>query len=534
MLEVLAHAGADVVFGLPGTHNLAFWAGAAEDRHCRLVNVRHEQTAVYAADGWARATGRLGAALVTTGPGAANTLGAFGEAAMSGSALVLIASEVPKRLSDAGMRRTLHQSPDQAGMFRCLAKGVFTPRSPAAAAEDIVAAARLAQAPPAGPVYVDVPADILKSAAPSLDMGIGGAPTPVAPDEQGLAEAARLIERAGSVAIWAGGGVLAAGAGQDVAALARRWHAPVITTFGARGAIGYHPFDVVLPPHEPEVEGLLASAEVLVALGTNFDGMMTKNANLRLPPVIVNVNVDLERADCGYDEALVVLADAGAAARYFLDATPERAAGPGDAVAELRQKVWQRLRSDARTAQAAEFVGSVERALAGGVVVVNDMTIAGYWLGNYYGAPRARLVQYPVGWGTLGYALPASIGAAEAGTGPVLAVCGDGGLMFAVGELGTIAQERLPVTVLIVDDGGYGMLRYGHGAARTAGTDLFMPDFLKLADAFGIPAVAVNDLGLPLERALARSVAAAAPQIVVCRASLTPPKTTSPRWEEPL
>ena len=166
--------------------------------------------------------------------------------------------------------------------------------------------------------------------------------------------------------------------------------------------------------------------------------------------------------------------------------------------------------------------------------MVNDMTIPGYWLGSYYCPDRSRAVQYPVGWGTLGYALPASVGAAFAGDLPVLAVCGDGGLMFALGELATIAEEHLAITVLIVDDGGYGMLRFGHqqGGEAVPGADLLTPDFVKLAEAFGIGATRVRHVGPALESALDAAVSSRQPSVIACEASLYPPKTTSPRWGE--
>ncbi len=149
LLDALGEAGAHTVFGLPGTHNLAFWRPMEGAPPVRLVNVRHEQTAVYAADGWARASGSLGAAVVTTGPGAANTLAAFGEAAMCGSPIVLVASEVPRYLTDAHMQRTLHQSSNQASMFGSLAKATFSPRSPGDVARDTSAAITLALTSPA-------------------------------------------------------------------------------------------------------------------------------------------------------------------------------------------------------------------------------------------------------------------------------------------------------------------------------------------------------------------------------------------------
>jgi acetolactate synthase-1/2/3 large subunit len=158
IIDAVAVHGATTVFGLPGVHNLAFWKVA---EGAPLV-VRHEQAAVYAADGWARATGRLGAAVVTTGPGAANALAAFGEAAAARSPVLLVASEIPQSLRREGrLRGVLHESRDQAGLFRPLAKAVFTPRSAAEVAATLDAAVAAAMRHPRGPVYMDVPADVL-------------------------------------------------------------------------------------------------------------------------------------------------------------------------------------------------------------------------------------------------------------------------------------------------------------------------------------------------------------------------------------
>ena len=193
-----------------------------------------------------------------------------------------------------------------------------------------------------------------------------------------------------------------------------------------------------------------------------------------------------------------------------------------------------RLSSDPRTREACSFVGSVERAATGVAVVVNDMTIPSYWLENYYQPQSERSIQYPMGWGTLGYALPASVGAAFSGERPVLAVCGDGGFMFALGELATIVEHGLAITVLVVNDGGYGMLRYGQRQTdqRQPGVDLVTPDFTQVGAAFGISADHLDDVGAPLEKALVRALAEKGPHLVVCDTSLFPPKTTSPRWDE--
>lgn len=541
LLEAMAAVGTDTVFGLPGVHNLAFWREPPGADLPRLVNVRHEQTAVYAADGFARASGRPGFALVTTGPGAANAVAAFGEAAMSKSPVVLVASEVPRRVIESGVRGALHQSADQAGMFRSLAKATFTPRTRVDALSMFTAAVATAVTAPQGPVYLDVPADVLGEAVAGDRTGPVNAIPPGAPGAPGgpgdtapLMAAARLVDGAESIAIWAGGGVVQAGAGPALARLADHLRAPVFTTFASRGVLPPgHPGAVSVPPHEPEVEALLAAADVLVVIGSDLDGMTTKNLSLALPAAVVNVNVDPQRLTVHGRDVHRVLGDAAWAIDGLLGHTGARSAGLADRVRATCDAARDRLRSDARTSEAWTFLDTVQQ-VAGEATVVNDMTIPGYWLAGYFVSGRPRSLQYPMGWGTLGYALPASVGAAAASARPVLAVCGDGGVMFALGELATLVERNLAVTVLVVDDGGYGMLRFDQrGDPTPRGTDLPGPDFVRLAESFGLEATEVEDVGRPLADALADALSSGHPRLVHCRASLFPPKTTSPRWAEP-
>ena len=161
------------------------------------------------------------------------------------------------------------------------------------------------------------------------------------------------------------------------------------------------------------------------------------------------------------------------------------------------------------------------------------MCIPGYWIAGFHGFHAPRRLQYPMGWGTLGFAFPAALGASLAGTGPTVSISGDGGFLFACGELATMAQEQLPFTAVIVDDGGYGMLRYDQVLAgdETYGVDLATPDFEALAASFGIRAETVEGLDDAFGEALARHVADPGPSVLVARAeALVPPPTTSPNW----
>jgi acetolactate synthase-1/2/3 large subunit len=165
-------------------------------------------------------------------------------------------------------------------------------------------------------------------------------------------------------------------------------------------------------------------------------------------------------------------------------------------------------------------------------VLVCDMCIPGYWLGGFHPVPAPRRLSYPLGWGTLGCAFPQALGAALAGGGPVVSVSGDGGFLYACAELATAAQEAIPLTAVVVDDGGYGMLRFDQdrrGLARE-GVDLHTPDFEALARSFGVRAETVDGLGEPFAAALQRHVRLEEPTVLVARAALGPPPNVSPRW----
>ncbi|HEX5493356.1 MAG TPA: thiamine pyrophosphate-binding protein [Mycobacteriales bacterium] len=538
ILEGLAAAGVHTAFGLPGVHNLAFWREVAPGLP-RIVPVRHEQTTVYAADGLARATGGLGAALTTTGPGAANAVGAFGEAAASGTPLVLVASEISTALARPGvLRGVLHECRDQAGLFEPLAKAVFRPRTGEQAAEALAEAVRVALTCPRGPVYLDVPTDVLAAPAPPVALT---EPSVARPRPADLDRLAAEVAAAGRVVLWAGGGVLQAGATDALDALARRLDAPVVTSYGGRGALPCgHPLLVGLPPHEPEVADLVADADLLLGVGTQFDGMTTRNWSMPRPPRLAAVNVDPGDLTKNYRPDVAVPGDArlaleGLAAR--LAGLPERApTGATGRVSAACSAVWARLAADPRTAEAVGLVRALGSVVPAEAVVITDMAVAGYWWGGYGAVARPRALQYPIGWGTLGYALPAAVGAGT--RGPVLAISGDGGLMYGLAELATLSQERLPVTVLVVDDGGYGMLRFDQDRAGDPhrGVDLTGPDWSALGSAFGIGTRMVDDLvgdsADGLAAAVAEALASGQPRLLVARASLLPPRSTSPRWHE--
>ena len=522
----------EVCFGLPGVHNLAAWKALA-DSNIRLIGVRHEQTAVYAADGYARASGRVGVAITTTGPGAANTLGALGEAWASGSPVVVIATDIPSTIRRPGVYRgALHEASDQEAMFKPVTKATFKVGDPGMLGSEIERAIAAATAAPSRPVYVEVPTDVLSAAGEpqSPDSRTSSLPFP---DDSQLDRAADILAAAERPIVWAGGGALRSGAEEQVSALAERLAAPAFTTYLARGLLGAsHPCAVGLPPHVAAAGQLWDEADAVLAIGTDFDGMMTQNWAMPQPRHLIAINVDPADAVKSYEPELVLAGDAAAVSAALLERVPAR-----DGLGALGERL-ERIRAEALAELEREhpeemkFLSVFADAVPDDAVVVADMCIAGYWLGALHPVSAPRKLAYPMGWGTLGYGFPLSIGSALAGTGPVVSVSGDGGFLYACGELATVAQERIPMTIVIVDDGGYGMLRFDqrHRGEPTFGVDLATPDFEAMARSFGIEAESVEGLGDDFGRALSRQVAADAPTVLVARASLEPPPTTSPRW----
>ena len=399
--------------------------------------------------------------------------------------------------------------------------------------EEVLRAGALALAAPSGPVYLGVPTDLLSARGPA---GRCGSPAVVAPaplPDGDLDAAVGLLEQARCPLVWAGGGALRARAGREVGELATRLAAPVLTTYMARGLLApAHPCAVAGPPHLPEVGALWDEADAVIAIGSDLDGMMTQNWAMPAPPRMLAINVDAADAAKSYRPDVTLAGDA----RVLTGALAARVAHR-EGLAQLESRLATLARAIRRAVarddeQAASLLEIMRTVLPDDAVVVADMCIPGYWLAGFHAVPGPRKLAYPVGWGTLGFAFPASLGAAVAGVGRAVCVSGDGGFLFACGELATAVQERRAVTLVIADDGGYGMLRFDQARAGEPafGVDLRNPDFVALAHSFGVPAARVAGFGDEFAAALSRSLAVAGPVVIVVDAALRPPPTTSPRW----
>jgi acetolactate synthase I/II/III large subunit len=499
LVQVLREAGVEVVFGIISVHNLPLVE--AVSRHLRFVPVRHEASAVNAADGYARATGRLGCALTSTGTGAGNAAGSLIESLSSGTSVLHITGQVELEYLGSG-RGFIHETKDQHGMLQAVSKEACTIRSVDEAAPVLRGAVRTALAVPGGPVSVEWPIDLQYARHPTdgdhhtgtvpvvaeaPTAATGPASTP--PGPSGISEVLELVRRAERPVIWAGGGV--ARSGPALTALLDAWGAGLLTSNSGRGAVPEdHPLVVGNYAATPGGQQLLDEADLLLTLGTHFRSNETRDYALRVPVAHVQVDVDPAAVGRVYPIKAGVVADVATVLPALLDAVQE-----GGAVDAAWREHVVRVRQDVRATQRANLgqhavlVDALRDALPRDAVVARDVTIASSSWGNrlleMYD-PRANV--FPRGGG-IGQGLGMGLGAAMAGPHrPTAVMAGDGGLAVHFGELLTLAQERPWLVLLVFNDGGYGVLRNlqdAQGKDRLA-VDLATPDFAGLSASLGL------------------------------------------------
>src|SRR6266446_4291966 len=318
VVESLEALEADVAFGLPGIHALAMWE-ALRTSTIRTLGFRTELNAGFAACGWAAVTGRAAPLLLSTGPGALNSLAALMEAASSHVPVVAIASQIPSMLIGGG-RGYLHELPDQLASFAPVVKWAARAGSAEQIPTTIAEAWRRAVTPPAGPTYVEIPVDILSGAASIPDVTVleGNPPPSPPPVKSQIAEAAGLLSNAAEPVIWAGGGVLRSAAWEELAQLAVRLDCPVATTYMGKGAFpADHPLAAGSACDDAAFQELLGSADVVLAVGTELGAETTGQYLLGLSGRLLQIDADPRRIGATYP-ALGLVGDAKATLRALI------------------------------------------------------------------------------------------------------------------------------------------------------------------------------------------------------------------------
>ncbi|MET9814028.1 thiamine pyrophosphate-binding protein [Streptomyces sp. NPDC006129] len=521
VVESLAALGATTVFGLPGQHALGMF-DALRRSDLRYIGLRVENNAGFAADAYGRITGEAAPLLLSTGPGALTSLPALQEAAAASAPVLAISSQVPTAGLGGGRHGYLHELPDQAASFRGVVKSVHTVRTQSQIPSAIEAAWKSALTAPHGPVWVEIPQDVLlaETAIPVVTGG-DAFPEELPPRPELTAVAADLLSNAARPAIIAGGGVVRADASGKLKQLAERLRAPVVTTPGGKGAFPWtHPLSLQSWLEDRHTTDFLEDADVLLVVGSGLGELSSNYHTFKPRGRIVQIEADLGKLESNHP-ALGIHADARLALQALLETvTPREDATAPDRVRDLLAKVADRIAAQDLTLE-QDVLASVRRALPADSPSFWDMTILAYWAWSAFDAKGPNHLHSAQGAGGLGYAFPAALGAAVADpTRPVLAVSGDGGALYSIAELATARQYGLNVTWLIVDDGGYGILReymtdaFGEATA----TELTRPDFVALAESFGVPGVRTTPENL--ERDLAKALASPGPSVVLLPAVL--------------
>jgi acetolactate synthase-1/2/3 large subunit len=504
--ETLEALGAEVAFGVPGIHALPIWDGLRTSS-IRTIGFRTELNAGFAADGYARATGHPAVLLLSTGPGALVSLASLMEAASAHVPVVAIASQIPRELIGQG-RGYLHELDDQLASFAPVVKWTARAASAEEVPELLSSAWATALRPPSGPVFLEIPVDLLTEETDvSFVKGLGSIrQEPPTPSADAIAEAARHLNRAERPVLWAGGGVLRAQGWEELAKLARALDAPVATTYMGKGAFpADDPLSLGSACDEGAFKEVLEDADVVLAVGTELGAETTTQYQLAFSGKLVQIDAARERVGSTYP-AIGLVGDAKWTLSALFPHVEPKARDGASRAARARERIESGLGVQDRELERG-LLETIRKTVPADTVTAWDMTILAYWAAAHFPVTEPRRFLYPLGSGTLGYAWPAALGASAAGSS-TLAVVGDGGFLYGIQELATARQHHLDTVVLVVDDGGYGILReYQRDSfGETTAVDLAEPDFVALSGAFGVPAerTTPDELGEALGRAFAQ------------------------------
>jgi len=500
IFECLLREGVDLIFGYPGGAILPTYDTMTRYPQIRHVLTRHEQGSVHMADGLARATGRVGVAFATSGPGATNTITGLATAMMDSSPLVLITGQVPTSVigSDA------FQETDVTGVSLPVTKHNYLVYHVEELAYTIREAFHIARTGRPGPVLIDIPKDVQNARTefeyPEGEIVLPGYRPPKAADERDLAAALRLIEQAERPLILAGHGVVMSGAGRELLEFAERTQTPfALTLLGKGGVPESHPLSLGMMGMHGTGQANLAiqNADLLLAFGMRFDDRVTGNLKTYAPHAKkIHVDIDSSEIHKNVRVDVPIVADLKTVLTQLLPMV-----GPQEHRAWLGQiRDWMEdaderdivHRDVGERLFAAHVIHDMWRATRGDAVVVTDVGQHQMWEAQYYPHERPHTLITSGGLGTMGFGLPAAIGAALGlGSTNVWAVVGDGGFQMTMAELATAMQERAPINIAIINNGFLGMVRQWQEffyEERYHATPMLSPDFVKLADAYGIPA----------------------------------------------
>lgn len=495
LVQLLELYGIDTVFGIPGNHTVQLYRGLASSS-LRHISPRHEQGAAFMADGYARASGKPAACFLISGPGLGNAVTPMMQA-LADSVPMLVVTSVAARSQLAMGEGRLHELPDQRALASQCSRFSHTLMDPGDLPKVLARAFAVFDSQRPGPVHIELPLDVITMDCPSLTPWPRTLP-PVA-QHDGLVQLAKRLTAAARPCVIVGGG--AAGAADAVRAVAEACDAPVLSTVNGKGTLPPdHPLHVGGSPSLGSVREFLAETDAVLAVGTEFaetDYDMLFLGDLAQPAWLVRIDIDAAQLCRNMPADLALCGDARLSLEALADLLPQaKTDGPREG-AERVARVRTATRAETHVRPEFSTLFATLRDTLTGLCLVGDSTLPTYHAVWQYEAPGPRRYFHSAtGAGTLGYALPAAIGARRA-LPPALAVValvGDGGLQFTLPELASAVQEHLPVIVLVWNNNGYAEIRNGMAASNIEpiGVDVTAPDFVTAAQALGCSARRVH------------------------------------------
>jgi thiamine pyrophosphate-dependent acetolactate synthase large subunit-like protein len=525
VVNTLESLGVFVIFGIPGIHNLDIYTALTESEN-RHVTARHEQGAGFMADGYARSTGKTGVALVISGPGLTNILTPMAQALHDSIPMLVISSQIPTPF--IGRRcGFLHELPDSASLAQGVSKKSFCARTPEEVPAVIRSAWDLASDGRPGPVHVEIPMDVLGQTSGGK-VSFQDSPPPY-PDflipEGAMTRTADLLDNSSNPVIFVGGG--SCGASEALSKLAEISGAMVIETCAGKGTVDErNPLCLGARSHFPCVREALSEADLILAFGTELSP--TDLWEKPLPKNVTLVQVDLDPANFSRNGMadIGITADANEIASALLQMVspnPSRSAGTKEQVSRLIEKSSEELATVTGMGDELDsmnaLVSAIRKAIPEEGILFADMTGPAYVAISEYPAYSPRTFLHPVGFGTLGLALPGAIGAAIARPSrPVCVMAGDGGFQFTLPELAVAVQERLPIPVVIWNDHGFGEIRRNENARHPGmfiAVDNTPPDLALLASAYGAKYSRPETPG-DISASIRQAFSAGVPTIIEC------------------
>ena len=514
LADMLIQNGVDTLFGLPGVQLDGFFNAlwARQDR-LRVIHTRHEQATAYMADGYARVSGREGVCVVVPGPGLLNAAAALSTAYACNSPVLCVTGQIRSDLIDHG-RGMLHEIYDQVGMIRHITKSAERAMTPGEIPGLVSKAFAELRSGRMRPVEIEVPPDTLFAEEEVTLVPASAGRVLVVPDANRLEEAAGILAGATAPLIYVGGGVIRGRAWDELVRLAELLQAPVIMSANGKGAISDRHY---LAHNQVAELELRPKADVALVVGTRFLDNLSNPRPLDPATKVLRIDIDAEEIHRDITPAVEMVGDAKAGLAALIDlieqqvgARPSRRAE----LAELKRGVTERING---VLPQAEFGLAMRNALPDDGVIVGEMTQLGYW--SNFAMPIYEPNTYitPGYQGTLGFGFCTALGVQIGKPGvPVVSINGDGGFGFALNELATMAQHAIPAVILVFNDSAYGnvkRIQQEDLGGRQIASDLRNPDYVKLAEAFGITGRR-TETASGLQTAIEESIKAQEPTLI--------------------